>query len=157
MTTTPPPASTADRVTAALAAVLAEITRTDGKAGALLTALGLPLAVLVAVLPGGALSGPAAVLAALGAVGLLAAMLTVLAVIRPRITKALPGSYLHWAGCTPEELASDLAADPVHHAAQVIHLSQIAVRKYKALRLAADLARAALVLLAAALLVGALV
>lgn len=150
MTATGPAA----RITAETTAVLAEITRTDSKAGALLTALGLPLAVLVGVLPGAGLSGPAAVLAALGGVGLLAAMLTVLAVLRPRITTVLPGTYLHWARCTPEELAADLAA-PTAHGPQLIHLSQIALRKYEGLRLAGDLAAAALVLLAAASIVHA--
>ncbi|MFF6903376.1 Pycsar system effector family protein [Streptomyces hydrogenans] len=143
------------RVQAATTTVLAEITRTDAKAGTLLSTVSLPLAALVAVLPGRDLPGPVAALVALGAAGLIAAMLTVLAAVRPRLAARARGNFLHWATCTPDELTTDLASRP-DGAAQLINLSKIAVRKYRGLQLAGDITAVSLSLLALALLGDAL-
>jgi len=139
------------RLDAATRTVLAEISRTDAKSGVLLTAFSLPLAALVAAVPGKPLPALAAVLVGLGTVGLVAAMLTVLLVVRPRLGGAARGSYLYWSLCTEEELVDDLQA-PKEQAAHVIHLSRIAKRKYTGLRIAGDITAGALLALAAALL-----
>lgn len=131
--------------------VAAEITRTDTKATALLTAFGIPFAVLVATVPGRDFPTAAAVLAGAGTVGLVAALLTVLLALRPRLGGTTRGSYLHWAQCTPEDITEDLATD--RNAEHIVQLSQAAVQKYKALRRAIDLTAAALCVLALALLV----
>ncbi|WP_405776008.1 Pycsar system effector family protein [Streptomyces sp. NBC_01538] len=106
-------------------------------------------------MPGHALPRAAAVLVGAGVVGLVAAMLVVLLVVRPRLARAARGSFLYWAECTPEGLLKDLQnpSDDTARAAHVIHLSQLARRKYRGLRLAGDVTAASLVALAAALLV----
>ncbi|MEU0023522.1 Pycsar system effector family protein [Streptomyces rochei] len=139
------------RLDAATGTVLAEISRTDAKSGVLLTSFSLPLAALVAAVPGKALPGTSAVLVGVGTVGLVAAMLVVLLVVRPRLGGAARGSFLYWSLCTADELLADLQA-PADRATHVVHLSQIAKRKYRGLRLAGDITAASLVALAAALL-----
>lgn len=141
----------AARLDAATTNVLAEISRTDAKSGVLLTSFSLPLAALVAAVPGHALPPSAAVLVGTGTVGLVTAMLVVLLVVRPRLTGAARGSFLYWSLCTPEELVEDVL-NPSDQATHVIHLSRIARRKYWGLRLAGDITGAALLALAAALL-----
>ena len=143
------------RVQVATATVLTEIARTDAKAGTLLSTVSLPLAALVAVLPGRDLPGPVATLVALCAAGLITAMLTVLAVVRPRIAAQARGNFLHWATCTPDELTADLASRP-DGAAHLVDLSKITVRKYRGLQVAGDITTVALTLLALALLGDAL-
>ncbi|MFE4582926.1 Pycsar system effector family protein [Streptomyces chartreusis] len=138
------------RLDAAITAVLAEISRTDAKSGVLLTAFSLPLAALVATIPGRTLPGASGLLVGVGTVGLLAAMLVVLFVIRPRLGGAARGSYLYWSLCTTEELIEDLTV-PTNQAEHVIHLSNIAKRKYRGLRFAGDITGVSLVALAAAL------
>ncbi|MDO0939262.1 DUF5706 domain-containing protein [Streptomyces sp. DG2A-72] len=132
--------------------VISEIVRTDTKAAALLTAFGLPLAVLVATLPGRHLNQAAAVLVGLGAVGLVAAILVVLLAVRPARTKRPRGSYLYWATCTAEDVVADVAVD--RRPERIVTLSRLAVRKYAALRLAIDITGVAIVLLVLALLAG---
>lgn len=139
------------RLDVANTTVLAEISRTDAKSGVLLTSFSLPLAALVAAVPGHALPPMAAILVAAGTVGLVAAMLVVLLVVRPRLTGAARGSFLYWSLCTPEDLVEDLK-NPGDRATHVIQLSQIARRKYRGLRIAGDITGASLVALAAALL-----
>jgi len=139
------------RLDAATTTVLAEISRTDAKSGVLLTSFSLPLAALVAAVPGKTLPGLSAVLVGVGTVGLVTAMLVVLLAVRPRLGGAARGSFLYWSLCTADEVLADLQA-PTDRAAHVVHLSRIAKRKYKGLRLAGDITAAALVALAAALL-----
>ncbi|MDA5279947.1 Pycsar system effector family protein [Streptomyces sp. Isolate_45] len=144
------PTDITPRLEAASATVLAEISRTDAKSAVLLTAFSLPLAVLVASIPGRSLSGVAAALNAAGAVGLILAMLVVLIVVRPRLGRVLPGSYLYWASATPEEVIQDLQK-PTHRVEHVMQLSSIARRKYRGLQIAIDATGASLVLLGLAL------
>ncbi|MFE7429055.1 Pycsar system effector family protein [Streptomyces sp. NPDC057545] len=140
-----------DSLDAAIATVHAEISRTDTKAGHLLASFGLPLAVLVAVVPEHRMSAAAGTLVGAGAIGLVAAMLVVLVVVQPRLSHAARGGWVYWASCTPDELIADLQA-PTSRAEQVIHLAQIARRKYTGLRVAGVLTGASLVSLAAGLL-----
>ncbi|MEZ3182956.1 hypothetical protein KYY02_31150 [Streptomyces pimonensis] len=146
------PTTTAARLDAAITTVLVEIGRTDAKAGILLTSVSLPLAVVVAAVPGRSLPTVAAALVAAGAVGLVAAVLAVLAVVRPRLDGAQRGSYLHWCRCTPEEVLQDLESPDDGQAAHLVRLSQIARRKYAGLRIAIDITAVSLVVLVLALL-----
>ncbi|OKI33828.1 hypothetical protein A6A28_07975 [Streptomyces sp. CB03578] len=139
------------RLDDAAATVLAEISRTDAKSSVLLTAFSLPLAALVAAVPGKPLPGLSAVLVGTGTVGLVAAMLVVLFALRPRLAGHARGSFLYWSLCSTEQLLADLDA-PADRAAHVVQLSRIARRKYAGLRLAGDITAFALVALAAALL-----
>lgn len=142
------------RLDAETTTAFAEISRTDGKSGVLLTSFSLPLAVLVTAVPGHTLPRAAAVLVGAGVVGLVAAMLVVLLVVRPRLARAARGSFLYWAECTPEVLLEDLQnpSDHTARAAHLIHLSRMARRKYRGLRLAGDVTAVSLVALAAALI-----
>lgn len=83
-----------------------------------------------------------------GAGGLTAAVLVVL-VVHPRLSGAARGSFLHWSLCTPQDLMADLQT-PDDRVAHVIHLSQIARRKYAGPRLAGLITGASLVALGAA-------
>ncbi|UZI33986.1 Pycsar system effector family protein [Streptomyces sp. VB1] len=148
---TPPDGNLDTRLDAANATVLAEIGRTDAKSGVLLTTFSLPLAALIAVVPGKDLPPLVATLVGTGAVGLIAAMLVVLIVVHPRLGGAARGSFLYWSLCTPEDLLKDLQ-HPGDRVAHIIHLSQIARRKYKGLRLAGIITGASLLALGAALL-----
>ncbi|MFI0901853.1 Pycsar system effector family protein [Streptomyces sp. NPDC020983] len=139
------------RLDAAHTTVLAEISRTDAKSGVLLTSFSLPLAALVAAVPGHRLPPVVGVLVGASAVGLIVAMLVVLVVVHPRLSGAARGSFLYWSLCTPQDLVKDLQA-PEDRVAHVIHLSKIARRKYEGLRLAGIITGAALVALGAALL-----
>ncbi|MBX7471255.1 hypothetical protein K1Y80_34925 [Streptomyces sp. MAG02] len=148
---TTPDSALDTRLDAANATVLAEISRTDAKSGVLLTSFSLPLAALVAVVPGHDLPLVVGVLVGAGAIGLIAAMLVVLVVVHPRLSGAARGSFLYWSLCTPQDLVKDLQA-PDDRLTHVIHLSQIARRKYEGLRLAGIITGASLVALGAALL-----
>ncbi|MFI8365237.1 Pycsar system effector family protein [Streptomyces sp. NPDC085612] len=138
------------RLEAAVATVLAEISRTDAKSGVLLTALSLPLAVLVASVPNQPLPGLASILVASGAVGLVLAMLVVLVVVRPHLGGAARGSYLHWSIATDDEVVQDLT-EPTNQVDHVRWLSRIAKRKYRGLQLAIDITGGSLVSLGLAL------
>ncbi|MFE3996528.1 Pycsar system effector family protein [Streptomyces goshikiensis] len=141
--------TTSARLLQARTDVLAEMGRTDAKSGALLTVLGIPLAVLIAAVPGHDLPVAATVLVGLGAAGLAAAMLLALAIILPRLGGDAHGSYLHWATCTPEEVTADLAVD--RSAARLVALSKVATKKMRTLRVAIFLTAGALGALALAL------
>ncbi|MGW6850416.1 Pycsar system effector family protein [Streptomyces virginiae] len=149
--TTPADTATSARLLQARTDVIAEMGRTDAKASALLTVLGIPLAVLIAAVPGHHLPAAATVLAGLGVTGLAAAMLLVLAIVLPRLGGDARGSYLHWATCTPEEVTADLAVD--RSAERLVVLSKIALKKMRALRIAIFVTAGALAALALALAV----
>jgi hypothetical protein len=129
-----------------------EIARADGKAGVLLTAYSLLLAVFLATIPGRSLPGPAALLIALGVLGLGAATTLILSSVRPCISGAPRGTFLYWATCTPHDLTTDLA-DTGHRAEHVIRLSRMARRKYRRIRWAIDLTMTAFGLLTVGLLI----
>lgn len=141
----PQAAPTEARLAQARTEVIAEMGRTDAKASALLTVLSLPLAVLIATVPGHNLPVAATVAAGIGAAALAAAMLLILLIIRPRLGGDVTGSYLHWATCTPQEAAADIASADI--AERIVVLSKIAARKFRALRLAIDITAGAVALL----------
>ncbi|WP_329182151.1 DUF5706 domain-containing protein (plasmid) [Streptomyces decoyicus] len=134
---------------AAKAHALTEISRADGKANTLVSAYALPLAVLVAVIPGHSMPPAAAALVGLGSVGLITAMLILLLfVIMPRISGRPRGSYLYWATCTPEQIVEDLQTDT--RADEIHRLSGVALKKHAAVRIAVIISATALAALATA-------
>ncbi|GAA2687005.1 Pycsar system effector family protein [Streptomyces lunalinharesii] len=139
------------RLQTALAKVDTEISRSNTKSGLLLNALTLPAAVLVGTLPGRHLPVACSALVGLGTTGLVAAMLTVLTVVRPQIRHAARGTFLFWATCTPEEAEEDLALAQDTKAADLVRLSQIAKRKFSGLKVAIAVMQVSLVLLVASL------
>lgn len=120
----------------------------DGKAAALLAALGLPSAVLVAVLPGRTIPAPAAPFVIAGAACLATAMVLSLLCIRSRLHDNLPGTWVYWATCDPDEIAKD-ASRPLT-GTTVQRLARIALRKHRLLRAAIDVSIAAAINLALA-------
>lgn len=144
--------------TAALTAVTAQVSGTDAKSAALLTGLGLPLAVLTAAVQGRELSTPVTVLVGLGGGALVVALLLVLMAIRPALPPghAARGSFLYWAECTPAQLAADVAAASTrdHRVTRIQDLSRLALRKHRLVRRAIHVTIAGLLLLGAALVAG---
>ncbi|MFD8992284.1 Pycsar system effector family protein [Streptomyces goshikiensis] len=149
--TTPAADTTSARLLQARADVIAEMGRTDAKASGLLTVLGIPLAVLIAAVPGHDLPVAATVLVGLGVAGLAAAMVLVLAILLPRLGGDARGSFIHWATCTPEEVTADLAVD--RSVERLVALSEFAVKKMRSLRVAILTTAGALGALALALAV----
>ncbi|MEU3084731.1 Pycsar system effector family protein [Streptomyces albidoflavus] len=142
---------TSTTLTEALDHTTADLGRTDTKAGLILTLDGLLVASLS--LLGTGLKGPALVLAATGAVALIASVVLALYVIRPRIggsTYQDRASYAFYAEASPEDLAQALAEDRRQDRLQV--LSLIALRKMRLLRVAGDTTLVAVVTIAAAIL-----
>ncbi|MFJ5288605.1 Pycsar system effector family protein [Streptomyces sp. NPDC088348] len=137
---------------AALTHTVSEISRTDTKAGLLLTLDGLLVAALSFL--GTHVHGLALVLAVLGAVALVGAVVLALLVIRPRL--AAPGQvsdrghFGFYATAEPDEIAQTLTEDrrPVRLQA----LSRIALRKMIQLRRSGDASLLAVVTIAAAIL-----
>lgn len=137
---------------AALAHTSSEISRTDTKAGLLLTLDGLLVAALS--LLGSRVGGVALVLALVGALALVAAVVLALMVIRPRL--AAPGgvndrsSFAYWASATADEITAGMREDRRPTRVQV--LSRIALRKMRVLQLAGDASLIAVIAIAAAIL-----
>lgn len=143
-------------------AARAELARIDSKAAALTGWAGTGFAVISAAATITTL--PTAATAALVAgAGLLAAAVAVLlTVIRPSIPRRGGTGFVRIAalrdGEQLQELVSvDLAAQRRQAAAHVVRLSQIALAKYRRLRVAVDLLLTALVVLASTLPLAALV
>ncbi|GAA0464205.1 Pycsar system effector family protein [Streptomyces sp. NPDC046215] len=155
MTTTDPRLDA--RLAEADATARKEIERSEPKSGALLSAFSIPLAVLVATVPGRHLPPAVALLATVGAVGLAVAVKAVLFAIRPHITGAPRGTYLYWATldpATPQDLIDDLLEE--RRAEDIIRLAKLARAKHRRTRLAIDITVAAILALDVALLVALL-
>ncbi|MFF2964254.1 Pycsar system effector family protein [Streptomyces sp. NPDC057963] len=135
----------------AISHTVSEISRTDTKAGLLLTLNGLLVAALG--LTGTDLHGPALVLAVTGVVALVGSVVLALLVIRPRLAGGLiddRASFAFYAAAAPDEITSALADD--RRPARLQALSRLTLRKMRLLIIAGDAALAALVLIAAAIL-----
>ncbi|MFB7677868.1 Pycsar system effector family protein [Kitasatospora purpeofusca] len=152
----PAPAASDAQWTAARTEVTGEIRQTDAKAGALLSALAVTVAVLTATVQGRSLTGAATALVWLGGGALVVALVMVLLAICPMLGPAegARGSFLYWAECLPEQLVADLATD--RRAERIQTLSRIARRKHRLLRRAIHLTIGALVPLLGALVAGLL-
>ncbi|MDX2973819.1 DUF5706 domain-containing protein [Kribbella solani] len=129
-----------------------EISRTDGKASALLTLNGLLVAALSLV--GTDVHGVSLAFAVTGALALVAAVVLTLMVVQPRL-KAPGGnhdrsSFVYWATATPEDIAAGLKED--RRLARVQVLSRIALRKMRGLRHAGFASLTAVITIAAAVL-----
>ncbi|MGA5220919.1 Pycsar system effector family protein [Streptomyces cinereoruber] len=147
----PAPASTASaNVDASLAYTASDLSRTDTKAGLLLTLDGLLVAALS--LAGTDLAGLALALALVGSAALIASVVLALLVIRPRLSKGHQdrGGYIYLATADPADVAEGLAAD--HRVTRLQALARIALRKMRLLRIAGDTALVAVVAIAAAIL-----
>ncbi|MFE7485479.1 Pycsar system effector family protein [Streptomyces sp. NPDC057552] len=135
----------------AIAYAAADLTRTDTKAGLLLTLDGLLVAALS--LSGTDLTGPSLALGVAGALALIGSVVLALLVIRPRLTgRGLDdrSSYAYYANADPAAITQALAAD--RRPARLTALSRIALRKMKLLRVAGDTTLAAVILIAASIL-----
>ncbi|MET9534698.1 Pycsar system effector family protein [Streptomyces sp. NPDC006649] len=138
---------------AALAHTVSEISRTDTKAGLLLTLDGLLVAALSFL--GTHVHGLALVLAVLGAVALVGGVVLALLVIRPRLvapgqTVSDRGHFGFYATAEPAEIAAALTED--RRPARLHALSRIALRKMVQLRRSGDASLLAVVTIAAAIL-----
>ncbi|MFE2015656.1 Pycsar system effector family protein [Streptomyces sp. NPDC059491] len=141
---------TSANLTASLAHTAADLSRTDTKAGLLLTLDGLLVAALS--LAGTDLTGLALALAAIGAVALIGGVVLALLVIRPRLTTDHRDrtGYIYLAGADPAAVTEALAGD--HRVAQLQALARIALAKMRLLRIAGDTTLVAVVAIAAAIL-----
>ncbi|MFI6055732.1 Pycsar system effector family protein [Streptomyces violascens] len=130
-----------------LQVVRGEIARTDTKASILLAALAIVIAPLADKV--GALLDKPWPVAGLGAVGALLAAVAawlLLDVVLPRLHGHNNANFLHYARCTPEELAAILGRTADQHS-ELKALSEIAVSKYTRLGLAGLLLKLAGLLL----------
>ena len=137
----------------ALTHTVSEISRTDTKAGLLLTLDGLLVAALSFL--GTDVDGLALTLAAVGAVALVGGVVLALLVIRPRL--AAPGQTVSdrahfgfYATAEPAEIAEALTGD--RRPARLQALSRIALRKMTQLRRSGDASLIAVITIAAAIL-----
>nr|WTE08793.1 DUF5706 domain-containing protein [Streptomyces anulatus]WTE08805.1 DUF5706 domain-containing protein [Streptomyces anulatus] len=143
--------STSTNLDTAIAYAATDLTRTDTKAGLLLTLDGLLVAALS--LSGTDLDGLALVLAVVGAVALIGSVVLALLVIRPRLGgRGLDdrSSYAYYADADPAAITEALAAD--QRPARLTALSRIALGKMRLLKVAGDTTLAAVILIAAAIL-----
>ncbi|MFF3006339.1 Pycsar system effector family protein [Kitasatospora sp. NPDC057940] len=143
-----------EALTRAHGEVTTDMGRTEAKVAAILSAFGLPLAVLAAVVPGRHLSVAVAVLVGLAGTGLAAGVVAALAALLPMgVTgETAPGSFLRWAECdTPDEVLDDLAEE--RRAERLIRRSQLLRRKFRMLRVATQIGIAAVAVLIVALVV----
>ncbi|MYX75079.1 Pycsar system effector family protein [Streptomyces sp. SID3915] len=142
---------TSTNLDTAIAYAAADLTRTDTKAGLILTLDGLLVAALS--LSGTDLDGLALVLAVAGAVALIGSVVLALLVIRPRLNgRGLDdkSSYAYYAEADPAAITEALATD--RRPARLTALSRIALRKMRLLKVAGDTTLAAVILIAAAIL-----
>jgi hypothetical protein len=128
--------------------VEAKISRTDSKATSMLTAVGVPFAVLLALHPSHLPLFPQ-VLMISGWIGLLVALVLICLVLRPTLCVSKPVGFVRWAQLNPLELGAHLAEEDT--AESVVLLSRLALRKYTWLRWSIHVTVAAVVVLAAAL------
>jgi hypothetical protein len=136
---------------AGLSHTVSEITRTDGKAGLLLTLDGLLVASLS--LLGHGIRGLSLALAVTGAVALVTGVILALMVVRPRLAgggRMDRSSFLWWATADPEDVDTALGEDLRRSRIQA--LSRIALRKMRWLRYSGDASLIAVLALAAAML-----
>ncbi|MFI1520633.1 Pycsar system effector family protein [Kitasatospora cineracea] len=148
MTTQPDTTTALER---ALDTVFAEITRTDGKAAALLSGGGI-LAAAAGIITASGRAEP--VSTAIAGLLLAAALVASVLVIRPRLGGGDRASFPHWATLDAGRLLAELSED--RRPECLVTLSQLAVRKMTALQRATDLTIAAVIALAAAAVLAAI-
>ncbi|WP_049650128.1 Pycsar system effector family protein [Kitasatospora sp. MY 5-36] len=141
-----------EQIAAALTTVTSEIGKADNKANMFLAVDGI-LVAAVANLDN--LHTPGRILAALGVLTLVAAIVVAILVVRPRLAST-PGttSFVHWAKNDPATLQARLAQED--QLVRLQHLSRICTTKMRLLTAAADLTLAAGAALALAALLSAI-
>lgn len=145
------PDTTDQSLDRALATVAAEMTRTDGKAAALLSGGGI-LAAAAGIITASGRAEP--ISTAIAGLLLAAALVASVLVIRPRLGGGDRASFPYWATLRPDQLRDALADD--RRDACLIALSRLAVRKMALLQRATDLTIAAVIALAAAAVLAAI-
>ncbi|MGW4695169.1 Pycsar system effector family protein [Kitasatospora cineracea] len=146
MTTQPDTTNTTDRaLDQALTTVAAEMTRTDGKAAALLSGGGI-LAAAAGIITASGRAEP--ISTAIAGLLLAAALVASVLVIRPRLGGGDRASFPYWATLTTGQLRDALAEE--RRPECLITLSKLAVRKMALLQRATDLTIAAVIALALA-------
>jgi pycsar effector protein len=146
----------ADTLTDEITAVRDELRKADTKALGLLALFGAALAGVIA-LTRTQVSTPAAVLLHLAALPIGAALVALLLTVRPNLSGTT--GFLRWATYRrqPTAVLADLAATPgpvpAVLAAELVHLSVLALGKHQRVRLAVVLLLAGLALLGLAVLV----
>ncbi|MGK5533419.1 Pycsar system effector family protein [Streptomyces sp. URMC 129] len=151
MTTTP---STGDSLDTAIATVLTQQTRTDSKAGLLLTLDSILVAGLAAMANG--MSTPAAVVAGAAAVATVVAAVLAVLVTRPRLGNGTDrGSFVHWATLADDQAVTAVLAED-RRAAHLRVMSRICLTKMRLLQHATDATLLAVGILAVAAVVAAL-
>lgn len=150
-------AETTERINDAIGQVRDELRRADAKATALVSMVGAVFAGGIALTRSG-LPPAAQVLLWLASVPIAASAVLLLATILPFLGCGEPGSFLHAARSTPNELV-ELAADgestPQRLAVTWVTVSQIARRKYRRIRASVQLLLAGIGVLLLALAVAA--
>lgn len=151
----PAPMAMPEGLSVARTQVTAELARADAKATTLLGLVGAALAGIVA-LTGRALPTAAEVALWCAGVPILAAVLVLLAAIRPRLANPAPGSWLYAAEHGPARLLASLHTDQPTAAVTVLAhdlcaLGVIVRAKYRRIRTAVTLVAVGIVVLAVAL------
>lgn len=141
-------------VTAALADVKAEISRTDNKTALLLAFVGAVLAGAWTVAKDVPLNVAAVVVGGAGMACMVAAAALLLHSVRPNLGGRTPVGFPLWATLTAEEIDTELSGD--RRTQHIAVLSRIAVSKFTCLKRAVDLTRVggALLIVAALIVAG---
>ncbi|MFE5037866.1 Pycsar system effector family protein [Streptomyces sp. NPDC056683] len=141
-------------LTAALADVKAEISRTDNKTALLLAFVGAVLAGAWTVAKDVPLNDASVAAGGAGLVCMVAAAGWLLHSVRPNLGGRTPVGFPLWATLTVEEIDTELTED--RRAQHIAVLSRIAVVKFTCLRRAVDLTRVggALLIVAALIVAG---
>ena len=141
-------------LTAAHAEVKAEIARTDSKTSLLLAFIGALLAGVWTVAKDASLPVASLVVGGMGVALLVTAAGLLLGAVRPNLSGAAVAGFPLWATLTAEEIRTRLAED--QRGQDIVNLARITVSKFRRLRHAVDLTRAAgvLLIIAAVIAVG---
>ncbi|MGH4028510.1 Pycsar system effector family protein [Actinomycetota bacterium Odt1-20B] len=120
-----------------LAHVSTEIARADQKAALLIGLAGAGLAVVAAAVRDYQLPVASQVIGGAGVAAFLAAIVTLLLVVRPNTSGGAPAGWPRWATCTPEQVLEHLAVD--QRAERLCRLSRLCARKMRGIRHAVHL------------------
>lgn len=137
-TTTPDPRPdrTHDRIAATVAALQADLARSESKASLLLALAGAALVALGTMAPDlhpAAPTAPAAVTGALGTAALLATTVILLLAVRPHVGG---NDWTSWTALSDDQLSERLASG--YQVDQVRFMAELATRKFRLIRAAVD-------------------
>ncbi|MFD8386026.1 Pycsar system effector family protein [Streptomyces sp. NPDC059679] len=134
-TTTPDPRPdrTHDRIAATVAALQADLARSESKASLLLALAGAALVALGTMAPDLHPTAPAAVTGALGTAALLATTVILLLAVRPHVGG---NDWTSWTALSDDQLSESLASG--YQVDQVRFMAELATRKFRLIRAAVD-------------------